>query len=465
MDAFIRELVAEVGAAAVITDPELIAPYASDETAGLSARPAAVVRAATTDDVSRTLALCYRHRMAVTPRGAGTGVTGGAVAVQGGIILSLEKMNRIIEIDRHNMTALVEPGVITGDLQRAVRDVGLMYPPDPASLDSCSIGGNVAENAGGPGAVKYGTTSAYVLGLQCVLPDGAVIFTGGKTVKNVTGLNLTGIIVGSEGTLAVATQILLRLIPLPPCSRDLLIPFPSIREAAEGVTAIIGSGITPAAIEFMEANTLTIVRQYLGGAMPFPDAGAHLLIRLDGTSDESVISDMERLAAALSVDPETILVAENDTQRERLWKARRSIRDAIRAASAVFFAEDCVVPRAAIPDFLDALTALLAPRGVPFVMFGHAGDGNIHLNILKGEMEIDQWNLMVPELKREIYLRALALGGAITGEHGIGFTRRSYLPLALSPDEIALSRRIKNAFDPRGILNPGKIFPDDGEIE
>ncbi len=459
-----REIAAEltrlIGENKVCTSGDILETYSHDETSDLSAMPDILVRAWSVDDVSRTLKFCNENGIPVIPRGAGTGVTGGAVPVRGGVVLSLEKMNRIIEIDRENMVALVEPGAITRDIQEAARAEGLMYPPDPASLDSCSIGGNVAENAGGPRAVKYGVTKDYVLGLEFVLPDGSVITTGGKIVKNATGYNLQGILIGSEGTLAVVTKIYLRLIPAPLHSTDMLIPFPTLDEAADAVYAILTNRIVPGTIEFMERDAILLVAKSLDREVPFPDAGAHLLIQIDGPSEEQVHRDLETIGSLVAVDPSAIIVADSPPQRERLWKTRRSIREAIHAESPVFLAEDCVVPRSKIPEFLVELKKHFIAKGLRSVMFGHAGDGNVHIDVLKGGMDYETWKQGLPDLKREIYRRAIALGGTITGEHGIGFIRKDYLHLALSQAEIELLKRIKRAFDPKGILNPGKVFDD-----
>lgn len=449
-----------LGPGKVTRESDILQGYATDETSDLAGSPDVLVRAETTADVSATLAACNEHRVPVIARGAGTGVTGGAVPVLGGVVLSLEKMNRILEIDRENMVALVEPGAVTGAIQQAVREQGLLYPPDPASLESCSIGGNIAENAGGPRAVKYGTTKDYVLGLELVLADGSVITTGGKFVKNATGYNLAGIILGSEGTLAVVTKIFLRLLPAPEHTLDLLLPFDSLKAAMETVFTILTNRIVPACLEFMEEDAIALVAGHLGSEMPFPAARAHLLVQLDGRTGSELNDTLEKLMTLLTIDPASVFVAESAFQRERLWKARRSIREAIHAASPVFLAEDCVVPRSRIPEFLVELKTLFQERGLRSIMFGHAGDGNVHIDVLKGEMAYDEWRALLPALKGEIYRRAIGCGGTITGEHGIGFTRKNYLDLALGGPEIALLRRIKQAFDPNSILNPGKIFPD-----
>ncbi len=442
----------------VIIDRDIIEKYARDETSDLMHYPDIVIRARSAQDISSTVAICNHHKIPVTPRGAGTGVSGGSVPIYGGVVVSLELLNRIIEIDSDNMVAVVEPCVITGDIQKTALKYGLMYPPDPASLESCSIGGNVAENAGGPRAVKYGTTKDYVIGLECVLPDGSIISTGGKTVKNVTGYNLTGILLGSEGTLAVITKIFLRLIPLPAVTKDLLIPFVSIKNAIEAVQGILQNGVMPSVIEFMEHDAIQLVSSFLEGNIPFHNAGAHLFIQMDGDCEDSVYEGLQRISQTVGIDKDAIFVAESSTQKDRLWKARRSIREAITVQSPVFLAEDCVVPKASIPQFVTDLKKYFKTRQLRSMMFGHAGDGNIHIDVLKDTIPYDEWHKKLPGLKKEIYKRALSYGGTITGEHGIGYSKKDYLTMALSSQEIELHKRIKSAFDPNLILNPGKIF-------
>ncbi len=457
IDIIVRELTAALGPEAVATEGDILDRYSRDETSDLCARPDIVVRARSVQDVSAVMAVCSRHRFPVVPRGAGTGVTGGAVPVRGGLVLSLEKLNRILEIDTDNMAAVVQPGVITADLQKAALAEGLLYPPDPASLDMCSLGGNVAENAGGPRAVRYGTTKDYVLGLQYVLPDGSVIRSGGKFVKNATGYNIIGLLTGSEGTLAIITEIVLRLVPAPRHSCHLLVPYGSVKSAVLAVRDILLARIVPTALEFMEKDAIDLVARHIGSEMPFPDAAAHLLVQLDAASEEALQGELVALNGALGVDPGCILVAESALHRERLWKARRSIREAVHAESPVFLAEDCVVPRSRIPDFLMELKEYFGPLGLRSVMFGHAGDGNVHVDVLKDAIDDRTWREGLPDLKMNIYRRAVALGGTITGEHGIGCTRREYLSVALDHEEIELTRRLKRAFDPLGILNPGKV--------
>ncbi len=444
----------------LFTDEAGIEPYCTDKTSNLSSAPDAVVAARNSDDVSLVMKICNDFKVPVIPRGGGSGVTGGAVAVNGGIVLSLERMSRILEIDGENMVAVVEPGAITGDIQKEALKHGLMYPPDPASLDKCSIGGNLAENAGGPRAVKYGITGAYILGHEFVLPGGDIIRTGGKIVKNAAGLNLTAMLVGSEGVLGVVTKIYLRLIPAPLVVYDVLIPFQSLDLAVDAVTSILRSRVVPCAVEFMEHDAIRLVSSYLGGNILFPDAGAHLLIQADGATEDAVDSDIARIVRAAGAEPDSVFIARTEEDKARLWKARRSTRDAIESRSPIFLAEDCSVPRASIAVFLKSLKRHLVSRGLSSIMFGHAGDGNVHIDILKDTIGDSEWSLMIPELKREIYRRAVELGGSITGEHGIGALRREYLAIMMTEAEIELQRRIKLAFDPNGILNPGKILPD-----
>ncbi len=455
----VHNLINAVGKDKVTTDTDILNAYAADETSDLSRKPDVVVRAETACDVSETMKICSRYKTPVIPRGAGSGVTGGAVATNGGVVLSLEKMNSILEIDRDNMVAVVEPGVITGELQRMVQGEGLFYPPDPASLDICSIGGNVAEIAGGPSAVKYGTTKDYILGLEFVLTDGSIIQTGGKFVKNATGYNLIGILLGSEGTLAVITKIYCRLIPAPKYTLDLLIPFGSLEHAVDSVRSILINRVIPSTIEFMEEDAIRLVARHLGNNIPHPDAPAHLLVQIDGNSENQLHGELESIIQSIDVEQNVVLVAESPIHHERLWKARRSIREAIHEESPVFLAEDCVVPRSEIPAFLKEIKRYLSDKGLRSIMFGHAGDGNVHIDVLKDSIDYQSWLQLVPELKREIYRRAIQAGGNITGEHGIGYTRKEYLSMALGREEIELQKRIKRAFDPGNILNPGKVFP------
>ncbi len=449
-------LAAAVGRENVIIDRDVLEKYSRDETSDLFCQPDIVVRARSAADVSSVFKVCGRYKTPVTPRGAGTGVTGGAIPVRGGVVLSLEMMNRILEIDCENMVAVVEPGVITRHLQDAALEKGLMYPPDPASLDSCSIGGNVAEGAGGPRAVKYGTTKDYIIGLEFVLPDGTIMNTGGKIVKNATGYNLIGILTGSEGTLAVITRIYLRLIPAPGAVLDLLVPFRSIGEALDLVSKLILAKIVPAAVEFMDEDAVGLVKNFLKEEMPFPDAGALILIQMDGESEDEIMGQLEKIKTHLSDD--RVFAASAKSQRERLWKARRSVREAVEHESRVFLSEDTVVPRSEIGRFLTEVKKYFNSMGLSSAMFGHAGDGNVHIDVLRRDMDYEKWKELVPEIKKGLYKIAIGHGGTLTGEHGVGVLRRDYLGIALSVEQIELLKRIKAAFDPQNILNPGKIF-------
>lgn len=456
----LRELAAIAGEQQVLTDPEALEPYTHDETVGLAAQPEVVVRATTTDQVARILRLANERRIPVTPRAGGQGLSGGAVPVEGGIVLSLERMNRILEIDRENLTVTAEPGVITGDLHRAVEEEGLLYPPDPASLDSCCLGGNIAENAGGPRAVKYGVTKDYVSGLVAVLPSGDVMRLGGKLVKDVTGYNLIQLIVGSEGTLAVVTEITLRLRPLPPCRIDLLVQYEAFEQAAQTVSDLIGQRIVPTTIEFMQRDSILAAERLLGKNLPGRDAAACLLIQIDGRREEEVLADMDQVGeVCLANGALDVLVARDRPTRDRLWEGRRLIIEALKHESPINHMEDVVVPRAELPRLLAGIRERAQHHGVRAVCFGHAGDGNVHVNVLKDQLDDERWERLLPDLQREIYALTLSLGGTLTGEHGVGATRRRYLPLAQDAAQIELQRRIKAAFDPHHILNPGKIFP------
>ena len=459
-DTVVEALRQIVGEANVVVAGEALERYAHDETVGLRADPEVAVKVTSTEQVSKVLKLAQRMRIPVTPRGAGYGLSGGAVALHGGIVLSTEKMNRILEIDHENLMVTVEPGVITGDIHRAVEAEGLFYPPDPASLDSCTIGGNVSEGAGGPRAVKYGITKDYVTGLEVVLPSGKITSMGGKLVKDVTGYSLIQLLIGSEGTLAVVTKIILRLLPLPKVQVDLLVPFDDFQTAADTVSAIIAQRILPTTIEFMERDSMLAVERLLQKPVPFCDAAAQLLIQLDGNLQDAVEAEMEIVGdLCLEHGARDVLVAQDRPTRDRLWEARRLIIDALNQESPVNHMEDVVVPRAELPRLLKGIKEIGNRHGVRIVSFGHAGDGNVHVNVLKDQIGDEQWAALMPAVTEETYRLSLSLGGAITGEHGIGATRKRYLSLALDEAQIALMRQIREAFDPNRILNPGKIFP------
>lgn len=444
----------------ILFDANKMKEYSSDETSDLSAMPDLVVQAESVDDIVSVLSLANKYKIPVIPRGTGTGVTGGSVAVNGGIVLSLEKMDKIIEIDTENMIAIVEPGVITGNLQEKALSQGLLYPPDPASLETCSIGGNVAESAGGPRAVKYGTTKDYILGIEYVTPTGEVMQCGGKFVKNATGYNMTGLIIGSEGTLAIITKIFVKLIPAPLETFNCLIPFDTIDTAIDAVFKITSGKIVPSTIEFMEADAIKLVAKHSDTNILFPDAGAHLLIQLDGNSQSEISFQFNKIIEHLDVPREKIITAKSEIEHELMWAARRGIRDAIVKESPIFFAEDTVVPRSQIPNFVKEVKLKLNQLKLKSLLFGHAGDGNVHTDVLKGDMDYSKWKKIIPEIKEIIYQVAIKYHGTISGEHGIGFLRKDFLNLALNNNEITLMKKIKKTFDPNNILNPGKIFKD-----
>ncbi len=455
----VERLTSIVGDEGIIVDPGGMEPYCRDETTDAVGRADVVVKPRDTQAVARIMALASELKIPVTPRGGGTGVTGGSVPAAGGIVLSLEKLAHIIEIDTDNLMAVAEPCVITGDLAQAAAERGLFYPPDPASIDSCALGGNVAEGAGGPCAVKYGTTGDYVTGLVVVFPDGSVSRLGGKIVKNATGYNLIGLFVGSEGTLGVITEITVRLLPLPPYTVDLMVPFASLASASAAVSAVIRARIVPTTIEFIEREAIVLASRFLKKDLPFPDAGAQLLIRLDGDDKQAVDRQMERLWKTVQENGAgDMIVAESSATRDRMWEGRRCMREAVIAEGGAKCGEDVVVPRAAIPAFVERAKRHLAQVGIGSIFFGHAGDGNIHVELMKGKLSDEKWRLLLPVGREGLYRIAAEQGGMITGEHGIGLIRKEYLGLSLDPAQIAVMHKIKQALDPLGIMNPGKIF-------
>lgn len=448
----VRDLKKIVGSANLYTSPEEMVAYSYDATQR-EALPWAVARPLTVREVSEILVLANRERFPVVPRGAGTGMSGGSVPARGGLVLSLERMNRILEIDEENLIAVVEPGVITGDLQREVEKRGLFYPPDPASHDFCTIGGNVAECAGGLRAVKYGVTKDYVLGLEVVLPTGEIIKTGGRTLKSVAGYDLTKLIVGSEGTLGIATTIILKLLPQPESVRTLSVLFDSIEAAAAAVSGIIAGRILPRALEFMDHAALRAVEKHLGEDIS-GGAKAMLIVEVDGPST-STEREMERVAdIAGRAGASRVNRAENEAERERLWKARRSLSPALYTIKPKKINADIVVPRSRIPDILREIGEIAKQHDLLIVNFGHAGDGNIHTNIMMDERDAPRAEIAV----KEIFEAVLRMKGSISGEHGIGLSKAAYLPMELGPDALTTMKRIKDALDPNNILNPGKIF-------
>lgn len=448
----LKELKRIVGSAHLFTSPEERTVYSYDATRA-SALPGAVARPATTEEVRRIVALANIAGFPVIPRGAGTGMSGGSVPVQGGVVLSFERMNRIVEIDGKNRLAVVQPGVITGDLHREVESHGLFYPPDPASSAFCTIGGNVAECAGGLRAVKYGVTRDYVLGLEVVLPTGEIIRTGSRTHKSVAGYDLTRLMVGSEGTLGVATEILLRLVPLPESVQTLAAFFDDAGSALAVLPLITAAGITPRALEFVDAGALRAAEDHLD-YHPSGGAGAMLLIETDGHA-AAARGEMERISELCGQSgARHILHAGSKEERDGLWKLRRSISPALYALKPRKLNEDIVVPLSRIGDILSEIDGIAKQQGLLIVNFGHAGDGNIHVNVMYEDDERGRAEQAV----LEILAAVVRMQGSITGEHGIGLSKAKYLPLEAGQDAIAAMRKIKHALDPKNILNPGKIF-------
>ena len=455
---FAGDLAKIVGSQYIRTDDESRIAYGTD--ALKRGMPAdVVVFPANTREVSEVARLCDAGRIPIVPRGAGTGYTGGAVPLHGGVVLSLERMNRILDIDEANLVAVVEPNVITGDLQKAVECVGLFYPPDPASLNQSVIGGNVAECAGGPRAFKYGTTKQYVLGLEAVLPTGEVIETGGKVVKNVVGYDLTHLLVGSEGTLAIITKIILRLIPKPPVQATLRASFEGVDAAVAAVSAIIKARVVPAALELIDRESLDAVARNLKVRSLAPEGtGAILLIEVDGVPAAVDEEAMRVERACREAGSTEVLRARDEAERAELWRVRREISLSLKMVAPLKFNHDVVVPKGRIPELFALVHRIREEFSLRIPLFGHAGDGNIHVNIMVDPQD-------APEVARAhdaehvLFAGVVALEGSISGEHGIGFSKAPFVPLELSSDEIALMKRVKQAFDPNGILNPGKIFP------
>jgi glycolate oxidase len=450
----IREV---VGDAHVRSDAGSFDVYGQDAL-GQGYAPDLVVLPATTSEIAAIAQLCNEHRVPLVVRGAGTGYTGGAVPTCGGVVVSMERLNRILEIDQANLLAVVEPHVITGDLQRADARVGLFYPPDPASLETSSLGGNVAECAGGPRAFKYGTTRQYVLALEAVLPTGEIVKTGSKAVKNVVGYDLTRLLVGSEGTLAIITKITLRLIPMPPARATLLAMFADVQAAVRAVTGLLDRRVVPAALELIDADSLRAVNDHLGEAVVPSDTGAALIVEVDGPqaavdAEISSVGAACRDAGATHVSP-----AANEDERDRLWHLRRVLSPALKATGRLKVNHDVVVPRGRIPELFAVIEEIKRDYDLRVAAFGHAGDGNIHVNLMLDRTDLRQ-HARAEKAVRVLFERVVALEGSISGEHGIGFSKAPYIGIELSPDEIALMRRVKIAFDPNGILNPGKIFP------
>ena len=444
-----------LGDGRVVTDPEVLATYSRDESEAEPVMPQAVVRVRDTEETLAVMRAASSHRIPVTPRAGGTGRTGGSIPLAGGIVLAFEQCNRIKGIERDDLIAVTEPGVITGKLHEAVEELGLFYPPDPNSLSTCAIGGNVAENAGGPRALRYGCTRDYVLGMQVVTAGGELLSLGKRTVKGVTGYDLTSLMVGSEGTLGVITEITLKLLPKPEGLATLLALLPDLPSAGRAVTGVLGRGVLPRCLELLDDHTLRLVRVEAG--LPLDErANALLLVELDGDV-AALDAQLERTGNALTdAGALQVLVARHGSERERLWAARRELSRALRKVAKNKLAEDVVVPRSRIPQLIDRCRLISEQHGIAMPAYGHAGDGNIHVNFLWNEAS------EYPRVQRaieDLFRLTIELGGTLSGEHGIGILKAPYLPLEQAPELIALQERVKALFDPHNILNPGKIFP------
>lgn len=443
----------------VYTSQDVLEQNSKDYTEDLRFFPEVVARPKNSEEVSLLLKICNQHLIPVTPRGAGTGLSGGALPVHGGLVIAMDRFNKIMMIDERNLQATVEPGVINQVFQDAVMAKGLFYPPDPASRGSCFLGGNLAESAGGPKAVKYGVTKDYVLNCEVVLPTGEIIWTGANVLKNSTGYNLTQLLIGSEGTLGIITKIVFKLLPLPTENLLMLVPFFNAEKACEAVSAIFRAGVTPSALEFMERDCIEYVMKYVDVKIPLKDnINAHLLIEVDGTDRDVLFKECEKISEILyQFECDEILFADSDQQKADLWRARRSAGEAVKSHS-IYKEEDTVVPRAELPVLLKGVKAIGAKYGFRSVCYGHAGDGNLHVNIIKENISDDDWNTKIPLGIREIFELCVSLGGTISGEHGIGYVQKSYIDIAFNKTQIDLMKGIKKLFDPNGILNPGKIF-------
>jgi glycolate oxidase len=458
-ESIVKRLTDIAGPKAVFSDEETLNIYSRDETLGLSHRPEIVVKPTTSKEILEIVHLADLENIPLTPRGKGTGLSGGAIPVYGGIVLSCERMEKILDIDHENLMVITEPGIITGELQKAVEAENLFYPPDPASLASCSIGGNVAEGAGGSRAVKYGTTKDYVNGLEVVLPSGEMTSTGGKVVKDVTGYNLTQLITGSEGTMAVVTRIILRLIPLPKLRKDFLVPYSSIDQATQTVSEIVRNRIVPTAIEFMERNSFELAESFTKRKLAFRDAAAHLLITLDGNYEEVLEEQQSQIGEICEKNGAfDTLIANTSTARERMWEGRKCLFEAANHFGSMYKSLDVVVPRSLIPTLIKKINEISEKYRIKAMSFGHAGDGNVHVLLFKGELPDEEWERRIEQAQRDLYSETINLGGKITAEHGIGLLRKPFLSMNLDPYQIELLKRLKKAFDPKNILNPGKIF-------
>lgn len=460
-DEIVDALVAIAGAAHVFTDDDTRQHFGHDETEDFVFPPGVVVKPGSAQEISQIMKLAGKYQVPVVPIGGRTGLSGGALAIYGGIGLSVERLNSI-EIDEKNLQAILGPAVITQQFQEAALEKGLFYPPDPSSRGSCTIGGNVAENAGGARAVKYGVTKDYVLNLEVVLPNGEIIWTGANTLKNSTGYNLTQLMVGSEGTLGIITKIVMKLLPKNSHNVLMLVPFYKAEQACEAVAAIFRAGIVPSALEFVERDAIDWGLKYLDSvSLTIKDeVQAHLLIEVDGNYPDILFAEAEKIMGVIEqFDTDEILFADTEDEKNALWKLRRTVAEAVKSNS-VYKEEDTVVPRYELPRLLSGIKSIGTKYGFRSVCYGHAGDGNLHVNIIRGEMSDDDWNIEVPKGIREIFELTVSLKGTLSGEHGIGYVQKNYMDIAFGEAQLLLMRQIKNIFDPNNILNPGKVLPD-----
>ena len=443
-------------------DEDKLEPFSHDETPDrkYAHMPEAVIRPRTAEEIAAIVKLANREMIPITPRGAGSGLSGGAVPQHGGIVILIDRMNKIIEVDHDNMMAVVEPGVVTNELSMALLDEGLFYPGYPMSLETCYIGGNVAENAGGGKAIKYGVTARYVLGLEMVTPTGEIVQLGGKRVKDVTGYNFVQLMVGSEGTLGIFTKIILKLTSAPTTSVDLLCLFKTPEDAIATVPKIMTHGVVPTACEFMDQQCVRASCEYLNESIPYEQAGAMLIITVEGQNADQVERDYDTIGeVAMESGAIEVYVADNYTTSERIWKVRRNIAEAYNAMTQYQCNDDLVVPMAEIPKLLDGVLELGKKYDVAIPVFGHAGDGNLHVRVQKNpKWSLEEWRERTPAILDELYTLTANVGGTVSGEHGIGNKRKDYLPKVMSPTVIEMHRAVKRALDPNNIMNPGKIF-------
>jgi len=463
-DKIISALIKIVGTQRVITDTDALENYSHDETPFYKTMPEVVVKPVSTSQVAAILENANRNLIPVTCRGGGTSLSAGAVPVHRGIVLLFELMNHIKEVDRQNLMVTVEPGIITGELDKELTKYGLFFPPDPVSMDSCTIGGNIAECAGGPRAMKYGVTKHYVTGLEVVMSDGTVTKLGGKLIKNVTGYDLIDLIIGSEGTLAVVTEATLRVLPKPKEIVDLLMPFQNIAEASRFSIAVVNDGLMPAAIELMEGEVVRTVEKYLNKKVPYADAGGHVIVEIDGNDRDLIRKNYDQIGElALKMGALDVIVAESAKDREKIWEIRKKVGEAMKALTRIVAREDLVVPKDRIPELIAALKTCVGKYHGTLYAFGHLGDGNIHTDVGIDVGAVHEPPLQelpeIRQMRKEMYEITISVGGTITAEHGIGLSKIDFLSLALDKSTIDKMFKIKKIFDPNNILNPGKIFP------